>query len=78
MVLKQVLLIAVSGSILGVGISLVVARALQSMLFEARAAAPSTLLFAVAAMLLVAVAASLRPAWMAVRTDPMRTLTVDR
>lgn len=50
MVIAQGVLIAGAGAgaVLGVGISLAAARAMQALLVEARAAAPSTLLIAVA------------------------------
>ena len=77
MVVRQGVLMAVAGVILGALVSLSVAGMLQSLLFEARAAEPSALLYASLTLLIVAAIASLPPAWRAASVDPASVLRSD-
>lgn len=77
MVVRQGVLMSVGGVALGVVFSLAGASALQSLLFEARATAPSSIAAAAAALIAVATAASLRPGWRAASVNPVTILRAD-
>jgi hypothetical protein len=61
----------------GVGVSLLSARLLQKLVFGVSAFDPLTLTLVAAMLLVVAVAASLVPAWRAARLDPSDVLRAD-
>ena len=73
-IIRQGLSMAAAGIALGVILSLAGADALQSLLFEARAADLSTVSFAAGALILTAALACVRPGWRAASVDPAITL----
>lgn len=74
LVLRQGVLLAVTGAVCGVIGSLLLMRLLASQLFQIKPGDPLTLAGAAALMVLVAVAASFIPARRATRVDPMIAL----
>jgi predicted permease len=74
MVLRESLLLAGAGLLLGLPIALAGTRVLQSMLFGLAARDPATLAIAAAAMLVLALVAGYVPARRASRVDPMVAL----
>ena len=77
MVVRQGVQMAVAGVALGALLSLSAAGMLKSLLFEARAAEPSALLYASLTLIAVAATASLRPGWRAASVDPATTLRAE-
>ena len=77
MVVRQGVMMAVAGVALGALLSLSAGGMLESLLFEARAAEPSALLYASLTLIAVAAAASLRPGWRAASVDPATTLRAE-
>ena len=74
MVMREVLLLVAIGVVAGVGFSLMLTRVVQSQLFGLTPHDPLTLVFATAALALVACAAGYIPALRASRLDPMKAL----
>jgi len=70
LVLRQGLLLAAAGIVLGIGGALMVARALRSMLYGVGAADPVSYAAAAALLLMSVVVATVVPAWRASRVDP--------
>jgi len=73
-VLSRGLRMALAGVVVGLGAFWVVSRVLADFLYGISASDPATILGAGAVLLGVSVVASARPAWRAVRLDPMRAL----
>lgn len=73
-VLRQGLLMALSGAAIGVAGALAVGRTLSGYFYEVNPADPATLLGSVLVLAIVALAASFLPARRASRTDPVVTL----
>jgi len=74
LVLRQAARWSLIGVLIGLGGSVLVTRALASMLFHVSAGDPSTLSFSAALLLIVALAATWIPAWRAARLDPLIAL----
>jgi len=74
MVLRQGIVLAIVGVVLGIGVALGVTRYLASMLYDVHANDPLTLLAVVVLLTLVALAACYIPARRATRVDPMVAL----
>jgi ABC-type antimicrobial peptide transport system permease subunit len=74
MILNEALWLALSGVIAGAGITLLLTRAVQSMLFGLRPRDPLTLLGSSALLLAVALVASFIPARAAARVNPIQAL----
>ena len=76
LVLKQALVLALSGAALGIGGALALTRVMKSLLFQTSATDPATLAGIPLLFVLVALAASYFPARRAARIDPMAALRV--
>jgi len=74
MVVRETLLLALAGIVLGVPLVLGATRAVSSHLFGLSPTDPATLTAAVAALLTVALCAGLLPGWRATRVDPLQAL----
>jgi ABC-type antimicrobial peptide transport system permease subunit len=74
MVLRESMLLAAVGLIVGIPLALAGTRLLQSLLFGLAPRDPATLVFAAAAMLMLAFAAGFVPARRASRVDPLVAL----
>jgi predicted permease len=74
LVLRENVLVAAVGTGLGLVAAVLASRALASFLYETSPGDPSVLAFSVAALALIAGAASILPALRAVRIDPVRAL----
>jgi len=74
MVLRQVAIMTLVGSVVGLAGALVVGKGAQSMLFQMSGADPAVLACSAAALALVALSAGFIPAHRASRVDPMRAL----
>ena len=74
MVLRQGLLVASVGIIVGLAASLALTRLLRGLLFDVAPNDPETLLVVTVLLIIVALAASWIPAWRATRIDPMVAL----
>jgi putative ABC transport system permease protein len=74
MVLREGLMLAVVGTVIGIGIALAVARGMGALLYGVPAGDPVTIASAAALCLLVAVVGCVRPAVRAARVDPMTAL----
>ena len=74
MVLRQGLLVASIGIIVGLATSLALTRLLRGLLFDVAPNDPVTLLVVTLGLLVAALAASWIPAWRATRIDPMAAL----
>ena len=74
LVLRQALVLASLGIVIGLACSAAVTRLLQSMLFEVKPSDPLTYVVVIAALAAVALAASYVPARRAMRVDPMVAL----
>jgi putative ABC transport system permease protein len=74
LILREALLLLGIGLVVGVGLSLAAARTASSMLFGLKPYDPPTMIFAISALALVAVAASYIPARRAAGVDPMVAL----
>jgi putative ABC transport system permease protein len=74
MVVRQGLLLAASGVVIGALIALALARLVTNLLYEVSGADPATFLTIPALLLAVAAVATLVPAWKASRVDPVLAL----
>jgi putative ABC transport system permease protein len=77
MVLRQALLLAAAGAAVGTAGALMVTRALSGMLFGVSPTDPATLAAVALLLVMVAAAASVLPAWRAVRIDPVEALRAE-
>jgi putative ABC transport system permease protein len=77
MVLGQGLVLAALGLAVGIAISLVLVRVLQSYLYATAPTDPLTFVLVIAALLAAGALAALGPAWRATRVDPMLALRAD-
>jgi putative ABC transport system permease protein len=73
-ILRQGLTMAFVGVVVGLGVFWMTSRVLGDFLYGISASDPATILVAGAVLLGVSVVASARPAWRAVRLDPMKAL----
>jgi predicted permease len=73
-ILKRGLVMAMAGTVVGLGTFWVVSRVLADSLHGISLSDPVTILVTSAVLLGVSVAASARPAWRALRLDPMKAL----
>ena len=73
-VLREALLMTLIALLIGWAGSLLVARALRTLLFSVTSTDPATLVLVSAAVLAVAALASFLPTWRATRVDPMAAL----
>jgi putative ABC transport system permease protein len=76
LVLKQALGLTATGLIIGLGGALAVGRVMGTLLFEVSTTDAGTFVSVAVAFIAVAIAASLIPAWRALRVDPMLALRV--
>ena len=76
-VLRDALSLAILGSAVGMGLTVLLSRTLDSFLFEVSPLDPWVLTAAVATAALLAVASALQPALRAGRQDPASTLSED-
>jgi predicted permease len=74
LVMKEVLILAAVGLIVGVAAALALGRLLESQLFEMKASDPAVLAGATAVVLIVSILAGYLPARRAARIDPMQAL----
>jgi putative ABC transport system permease protein len=74
LVVSQGMVLAIMGVTLGVAGALLAARAIESMLFEVGPSDPMTLLGVTAIVFLVAMLATIVPAWRAAAIDPLEAL----
>ena len=74
MVLKRGVVLAGVGSLVGVGLSLLLTRSIESLLFEVERTDVATLAAATAVLLVIALAACWLPARRAARTSPVEAL----
>ena len=77
LVLRQGLTLALSGVMIGVGAALATSRALSSFLYGVQPGDPVTVVAVGVLLAIVAVLASLPPAWRAARIDPIDALRAD-
>lgn len=77
MVLAQGLHLAIAGAVLGIGLSVVMGRLLEGLLFEVSSTDPVTLVGIAVLVGLASVLASLPPSRQATRVDPMVTLRTE-
>jgi len=77
MILREGLLLAGVGVLIGVAASAVLARFTAAFLFGVTAFDPATYALMIAVLIAVALAATLRPAMRATRTDPLMALKTD-
>jgi predicted permease len=74
MILRQVALMVIVGSPIGLAIAAGIGRLAESMLFQLKGTDPAVLAAAAATLALVALVAAFVPAWRASRIDPVRAL----
>jgi len=74
LVVGQGLVLAITGAMLGIGVTLGMTRYLKSMLYDIHANDPATIAGVAILLTLVAVAACFVPARRAIRVDPMVAL----
>jgi ABC-type antimicrobial peptide transport system permease subunit len=74
MVLREGAVLAVTGALIGTTGALAASRLLRTLLFETAPSDPATLGFVVAAVILVALLATLIPARRAAQVDPVTAL----
>jgi ABC-type antimicrobial peptide transport system permease subunit len=77
MVLKQALIVAGAGTVIGLVCALAGSRLLTAMLFETRPSDPLTLVTVSALLLTTAACAAYIPARRATRIDPVRALRAE-
>ena len=65
------------GGVIGVALAAVLSRGLSGLLYGVPAVDPWTFLLVPMALLIVAVVATLVPAWRASRIDPVRVMRID-
>ena len=73
-VLRQSLLLAAAGILIGASLTALLARSVQRLMFETAALGPATVGVAAAILVLVSIAASWLPAWRAATSDPLAVL----
>jgi ABC-type antimicrobial peptide transport system permease subunit len=73
-VIREALILAGTGIVLGVAGSAFGARVLTSLLYQVRAENAAMFALAAGILLLTAMLASLHPAWRAASVDPMQSL----
>jgi ABC-type antimicrobial peptide transport system permease subunit len=76
-VMRQALAVAIAGGVIGLLGSVVVARALEHLLFGVRAAEPVVYIIAAGALVVAALLASYGPARRAGASDPMIALRAE-
>jgi ABC-type antimicrobial peptide transport system permease subunit len=74
MILRQVAVMVVIGSTIGLGVAASLGKLADSMLYQMKGSDASVLASAAAALALVALASAFVPAYRASRIDPMRAL----
>jgi hypothetical protein len=77
MVLRECLVLAGLGALLGIGLSLAAGRALSSLLFGVNPYHPAVIGSSVALAVAVSLAAAAYPAWKATRVDPAHVLRAE-
>ncbi|MBI3682328.1 MAG: ABC transporter permease [Acidobacteria bacterium] len=77
MVLRHGLVLAGSGAVVGIALALGAGRLMSSLLYGVSPYDPLTLALSIAAVLAVALIASLYPAWKATRVDPAAVLRIE-
>jgi putative ABC transport system permease protein len=77
MVLREGIGMALTGIAIGVGLSVWLTRVLERLLFQVSPTEPSTITMIAGLLLLVAVCASLVPAWRGASVDPAMALRAD-
>jgi len=77
LVLKQGIVFAAAGGVIGLGLAGIASRWIEPMLYKQSARDPVVYGAVGAIMIVVALAASAMPAWRAVRADPNRALRMD-
>jgi putative ABC transport system permease protein len=77
LVVRRAMRPAVIGVAIGVGLALLLARSLSSLLFGIRASDPATFAFVATVLLVVAAVATLIPAMRAMRTSPLEAIRMD-
>ena len=77
LVLHQVITLMAAGLLGGLMLSLLSVRAISSLLFGLSPYDPTTMLGAATGLIIVSVAAGLKPAWRAAHVDPMEALRVE-
>lgn len=76
-VVREAALITGAGSLVGVSAALLLTRSVERFLFQVESWDPLTYTSAISALMLAAIAASLLPAWKAMKVDPAITLRQD-
>jgi ABC-type antimicrobial peptide transport system permease subunit len=76
-VMGQSLGLALRGIVLGLGLALVIAHLMRSLLYGITARDPVTLLAAAAVILVVSTLAAAHPAWRATRSEPAKILRAE-
>jgi ABC-type antimicrobial peptide transport system permease subunit len=74
LVMRQVLVLVCAGLSAGYAIAFLSVHALRSLLFGLSPYDPATMTAAAAVLIVVAVAAAIKPAWKAARVDPIVAL----
>ncbi len=74
LVLSRGLTLTAGGVLLGAAVALGLTRLLGNLLYKVSPRDPAAFSSAIVVMMVVALAASILPAWRATRTDPVRTL----
>ncbi len=77
LVLREGLVLALIGTVIGVAVAYAAARGMSALLFGVRPADPSTIAVAVVLCLVTAVAGCLRPAMNAAQVDPLSALRAE-
>ena len=77
MVLRDGVILAATGIVVGTALAYIAGRTMQALLAGVRPADPQTFLIAIAVALLMTIAGSLLPARRAVRVDPTTALRTE-